>query len=362
LIESYQIEYAAEIQRLELSSIYGDITASKGNKVYYIDLTHFSKYDPFIETKKILYLLCVELIDNFNYRFQFITNIDEQLWFRTNHNVSNFHIVKISLPDVNLTLPEVDNDESIEISDDEEDNGKTKDELYYSLLENTNIIEGEHNIENKEIVNDGLENEINRLVCDNGDDSSDDDDNISFKSLKCLHITLGFSFVLDNTIVWIPADSKKILQYAGIAGHTVLVLKYLQLGGSTNDIYIYDFANTLEDSEHQPLDISMSFVSLPHPANGTISTPSCSFFSSDIFYKCSGFSDTGSIFRAILKRESFQGSISMSFDQFYISTLPYEIDSYDYETKQIFCMTSGGMRIPITLFGKVDIFFIFFTV
>lgn len=76
---------------------------------------------------------------------------------------------------------------------------------------------------------------------------------------------------------------------------------------------------------------------LPHPQFGTITGPSCSFYSSQIFYRCSDLSDPGSIYRAVINRDLFSGSIEIFFDQLSSVTIP-AVDKYRYETIKEICV------------------------
>ena len=76
---------------------------------------------------------------------------------------------------------------------------------------------------------------------------------------------------------------------------------------------------------------------LPHPQFGTIAGPSCSFHSSQIFYRCSDLSDPGSIYRAVINRDLFSGSIEIFFDQLSSVAIP-GVDKYRYETIKEVCV------------------------
>ena len=77
---------------------------------------------------------------------------------------------------------------------------------------------------------------------------------------------------------------------------------------------------------------------LPHPLYGTITGPYCSFYSSQIFYRCSDLSDPGSIYRAVINRDLFSGSIEIFFDQLSSVNIP-DIDKYQFETIKEVCLT-----------------------
>jgi len=65
-----------------------------GNKVYFFDLTAFSGHSA------ASIGCCMKLIDVFAYRFEYISNIEQEFWFRTNFRAPNFRVVRITLPEV----------------------------------------------------------------------------------------------------------------------------------------------------------------------------------------------------------------------------------------------------------------------
>lgn len=71
--------------------------------------------------------------------------------------------------------------------------------------------------------------------------------------------------------------------------------------------------------------------------HGTITGPNCSFYSAQILYRCSDFSDPGSIYRAVINRDMFSGSIEIIFDQLSSVMVP-GTDKYNYETIREVCM------------------------
>eukprot|EP01034_Spumella_vulgaris_P025888 gene25888-32395_t len=230
---------------------------SAGNKVYYFDLTKFD--GKLVKSLGTFF----KLVDTFSYRFQYISNIEEDFWFRTNYKAPNFRVVRISLPEyhVNYTAPT---------------------EAY------------------------------------------------DFKLL------MSWKAALD----WIPERVKDggFLETAGIAAHTVLVLKYLING--VHEVLLYDLTSTLQDESQIPV------ADLPHPPYGTISGPNCNFYSSEIFYHYSDLSDPGSIYRAIIKRDVCTGSIEISFDQLNSIVIP-GVDKYEFETRQEFIPISNPILAPL---------------
>lgn len=218
---------------------------TNGNKVYYYDL---SKFDG--KSMDLLKGKCVKLIDTFEYKFDYICNIEEDFWFRTNYKAKNFRVIRATIP--------------VRYADTTDD-----------------------------FISD---NEYRFMLLD----------------------------AWKNALEWIPEDEDgRILEFAGIAAHTVLVLKYLQ--GFAHNVLLYDLTQVLKEESRIPA------ADLPHPQFGTIDGPYCNFYSSEIFYQHTGFSDPGSIYKAIIKRDVFSGDIEISFDQMYSSSIP-SINKYDFNT------------------------------
>ena len=117
---------------------------------------------------------------------------------------------------------------------------------------------------------------------------------------------------------------------AGISAHTVLVLKYLKQESQSHEVLLYDITQILQDQSRIPV------ADLPRPEFGTITGPCCSFHSSQIFYRCSDLSDPGSIYRAVINRDLFSGSIEIFFDQLSSVAIP-GVDKYRYETIKEIC-------------------------
>jgi len=222
-----------------------------GNKVYCFDLTSFTGFS----ASTIGY--CIKLIDVFAYRFEYISNIEQDFWFRTNFRANNYRVVRITLPDVRS---------DVEVT-----------------------VESEYK----------------------------------------------FLMAWKTALEWIPEREGYFLESAGIAAHTVLVLKYLAQNTQSHEVLLYDITQTLLDQSRIPV------AELPHPPYGTISGPNCSFSSSQIFYRCSDLSDPGSIYRAVIKRDLFSGSIEIIFDQLGTTTLP-GLDKYQFETTSEKCTISSN--------------------
>lgn len=64
-------------------------STTSGNKVFFYDISSFDGL-----TAETLVGRCMKLIDTFSYRFEYISNIEEEFWFRTNYNAPNFRVVR----------------------------------------------------------------------------------------------------------------------------------------------------------------------------------------------------------------------------------------------------------------------------
>lgn len=267
VIEVFKREDAKFIQMIESSTKFGDICSIAGNAVRIIDLTNFNN--------TLKPGLCAHLVTSFDSRFQFISNIIEDFWFRTNYCAKNYRVVRLNLPSILTTV----------------------------------------------------------LTDDN----------------RYIPIIIPQAYISKNIREWIAEDRNGILQSASIAALTVLVLKYFK--NCSNEILIYDLSQSLDRMPNSPA------AALPQPTFGTITmyTPSCSFFSYNIFYKFSGFSHPCSIFRAQIIRNSGSGSIEISFDELYNVSVP-GIDPYYFETRQESLVSYDGTNIPIFMFGSRNLF------
>jgi protease II len=262
--------------------------SSIGNKVYYFDLTKF-------DAKNSITLgYCYKFIDTFAYRFDYISNIEDDFWFRTNFKAPNYRVVRITLPDFSIMVNNLNEDEQTEMS---------------SRVFNTS--------------KDYSDTTVTTLSIDS----------INF---KFLHAWKG---CLD----WIPQRlDGDYLESASIAAHTVLVLKYLK--NCSHEVLLYDLTQNLVQESQIPV------ADLPHPPFGTIIGPHCNFYSSEIFYQYSSFSDPSSVYRAVVQRDPFNGSIEISFHQVNSTEIP-GLDKYHYETIQEFCETKRNVYVPILRFG-----------
>jgi hypothetical protein len=81
----------------------------------------------------------------------------------------------------------------------------------------------------------------------------------------------------------------------------------------------------------------MQVAALPHPPHGSVSGPHCGFSSPYIFYKHESLSDPGSVYRAILIRDPFTGSIEISFDQHESVCIGGGVDKGKFETVRRQC-------------------------
>lgn len=241
-----------------------------GNKFYYFDLSKFDGRNVKLMGN------CIQLIDSFEFRFQYISNIEEDFWFRTNYNAPFFRVIRISVPEV-----------------------YTADQEFMAV----------------------------------------DAENLLIQSWQqCLD--------------WIPERKGTnenncfiYLESAGIAAHTVLVLKYLNQGA--HEVLLYDLTQSLLEESQIPV------AGLPHPPHGTIQGPTCSFYSSEIFYNYTDLSDPGSIYRAIILRDAATGSIEISFEQINSFFLP-GIDKYSFDTRKVTCEGLNTESIDFLVFGARD--------
>ena len=265
IIELFRQETAqrtCDLEDMEVS--YGEPTSVDSNKVFFIDLLHFVAQfkahqlrsaapgaAPTAEDRLSVAkgLLCCRLVDKFKHRFQYISNIEDDFWFRTNFGAANFRIVRITIPRISQS--------------------------------NTNLDIG-----------------------------------------IPMHVILDPS----NLREWVPeaADGSALVS-ASIAAHTVLVLTYFK--DNSHDILLYDLAQ-LSASESEGSGAAgdngsgigsgagqvRPVATLPHPPCGSISAVTCGFSSPHIFYKYSSFDDPGSTWHALVSRDSYSGSIEISFD------------------------------------------------
>jgi prolyl oligopeptidase len=233
-----------------------------GNKVYYYDLCKFDGL-----TAESLGS-CVKLIDSFEYLFSFVSNVEDDCWFRSNYMAPNFRVVRITLPtDLN-----------------------------------------------------SHEGDVTTEACRN----------------KLLN---AWKFCLD----WIPQRTDgDYLVSAGIAAHTVLVLKYLKDAG--HEVLLYDLTQYLVEESQ------IAVASLPHPSYGTIIGPSCNFYSAEIFYQFSSYADPSSVYRALIERDPFSGAISISFHEVNSTSIP-NTDKYLYDSQQVYVETMRNVSVPLLMFG-----------
>lgn len=256
---------------------------SIGNKVFYYDLAKF-------DGEHVGSLgQCVRLIDTFVHRFDYISNIEDEFWFRTNYKAPNFRVVRLTLPDLSQEDRELD------------------------------ALDSQQNPQ----VNGGyFSGRMNR------------------EAYRCLQ---AWKSCLD----WIPQRHDGVFLESGyIAAHTVLVLKYAK--NASHEVLLYDLTQDLVAESQIPV------ADLPHPSHGTISGPNCNFYSSEIFYQYSDFSDPSSIYRALIDRDPYTGAIEISFSQVNSTEIP-GIDKYKFEIVQAFVETNKDIVVPIIKFGLRNI-------
>lgn len=236
-------------------------TSPVGNKVFYYDLCKFDGL--YAESLGA----CVKLIDTFMYRFDYISSVEEDFWFRSNYQATNFRVVRVTLPELN---------------------------------------------------------------------SHEDDPEAEQCRLRLLN-------AWKNCLDWIPQRTDgDYLASAGIAAHTILVLKYLK--DSSHEVLLYDLTQNLEKESQ------IAVASLPHPPYGTIIGPNCNFYSSEIFYQFTSYADPSSVYRALIERDPFTGAISISFHEVNSTSVP-KYDKYMYDTEQVYVETMRNVSVPLLLFG-----------
>ena len=232
------------------------VRSSHSNKLYYFDLSSFHG-----ESSRALGQ-CVKLIDVFDSRWEYVANIEEDLWIRTNYLAPNFRIMRISLPDLEI-----------------------------------------------------------------------------FESVSKRYLAGVLHSIWMYALEWIPESVDcSLLETAGIAAHTVLVLKYRRDASYT--VLLYDLTQTLEVSSQRHI------AELPNIRHCDIAGPCCHFQSPNIFYHSSGFSEPGCIFRTMIIRNVYSGAIELQFEPAFTTTFPAGIQLYSYETRQDFCKTKGR---PLTI-------------
>lgn len=240
--------------------------SAPGNKLYYYDL---SKFDG-MAAESIG--SCVKLIDTFSFRFDYISNIEEDFWFRTNYRAPNFRVVRITLPSLDVFDGDVE-----------------ADQLTFQLLNAWR---------------------------------------------QCLD--------------WIPqrADGD-YLESAGIAAHTVMVLKYLK--NASHEVLLFDLTQNLAQESRVPM------ADLPHPPYGSISGPHCNFFSTEIFYAYMDFAEAASIFRVLIDRDPYSGSIEISFNEVHTTILPGIVPKHLFTTVQELCQTKRNVYVPLLISGLREV-------
>lgn len=215
-----------------------------GNKVYCLDISQFDGVDP--ESMG----LCRTLVDSFLYRYEYVTNINEQFWFRTNYRAPTHRIIRFTL---------LNNHQNI------------------LAAKQSSIMSGseEQNPDNIKLVN------VPSIV--------------------------PFNNSLQEVVEWIPPDLDGAnLIKARICHQNILILKYSRYGCHTMSIHILTSRSVDDASWTEPV------TELPHPAFGTIIGPTCSFHSSEVFYMYSGFSDPGTLFHAVVLRPDRTHGIELS--------------------------------------------------
>eukprot|EP01038_Epipyxis_sp_PR26KG_P014051 gene14051-18844_t len=263
----------------------------KGNKLYYIDLSKFDGLN------KSSLGNCIKIIDTLSFRFDYISNIEDDFWFRTNFKAPNFRVVRMTFPS---------------------DIEQTQDNEYVLLSTWKNALDW---IPERFIPTNNTNTNTNININHNHNkslnNSTDNNNNINDDKKVDSDFFSSNNRVKNGTAI--------CLVEAFIAAHTVLVLKYYNPVLYTCDVLLFDLTQSLEETSQTPV------ADLPHPPYGTIYNINCDFYSSEIFYQYSDLSDPCSIYRAVVDRDIYSGAIEISFDQVYSTNIP-NINKYEYET------------------------------
>lgn len=142
-------------------------------------------------------------------------------------------------------------------------------------------------------------------------------------------------------------DDGAVLMAASVALKNILVAQYLKNG--SHEVLLFDLAKSTFMGP-----INHAIASLPIPPQGSMDTLYCHYFSKYIFYQYQGLADPGSVFRAILKRNSTDNTVELELDQLCRTTLPH-IDLGEFETRQEWCSNiNDGTKVPMFVFGRKE--------
>jgi protease II len=220
--------------------------AALANKLYYFDLLTFRGEDERSLGQ------CVRLVDVFESRWEYLANIEDEVWLRTNYKAPRFRIMRISLPDLEI-----------------------------------------------------------------------------FESVSRRYLAGVLQSIWMYSLEWIPESADgSLLESALIAAHTVLVLKYLC--DASYSVLLFDLTQTLDEASQRHI------AELPLVRHCFVQGPWCNFQSPNIFYSCSGFAEPSSIFRTVVIRNAFSGSIELQFEPSFIPCVPC-LSPSSFETSQDFC-------------------------
>lgn len=307
LIEEYN-RFASNTVPLVQQSLTDEIGSScPGNKVYYRKLSIF-------DGKRIESLGPLQvLIDSYDYRFEYIVNMQEKFWFRTNYLAPGFRIVQISAYGNDSNWPYDSHSSSITNASDRRS------------MRDINTAPNKARMSKMKSMMD-IDNNVNPS---------------SGNRRKAW--TSGVEYISEHR-------DGGILIRTYIASKTVMILQYLIR--SCHEIILYDLAQASATA----LPLSHPIAALPHPQYGVVTAINCNYHSSTIFYEFNSLSDPCSVYRAMIRRGQSTGFVELSFDQLcrvHISGI--DLNKFEVLQDQLNDVTDT-CQIPIYLFGHQDCF------
>jgi prolyl oligopeptidase len=291
LIEDYNLAISNSIPICQQSLSDEMGSPCPGNRIYYRKLSVF-------DGKRLDTLGAVStLIDSFDYRFDYIVNILDKFWFRTNYLAPGFRVVQVYVP---------------------------------SLL--------------AESISSPASNSSYQAVgkkrSSNAKDSANSNENTTHVAKKKAW-TSGVEYIPEHR-------EGGILIRSFIASKTVILLQYLIRG--SHEVMIFDLSQATVGN----IPLTHPVASLPHPQCGAVTSINCSYHTNTIFYEFSNLADPCSVYRAIIRRSPTTGFVELSFDQLCRANIPgIDLFRFDLIQEQIIDI-SETCQIPIILFGHQD--------
>eukprot|EP01033_Poteriospumella_lacustris_P014372 gene14372-biopygen6522 len=164
---------------------------------------------------------------------------------------------------------------------------------------------------------------------------------------EVVHKTFQLLNAWKQCLDWIPQRvDGDYLESATIAAHTVMVLKYLR--NASHEVLLYDLTQNLLQESQIPV------ADLPHPPYGTITGPNCNFYSTEIFYQYSDFAEASSIYRVLIDRHPYTGTIEISFHEVHSTIIP-TVNKYAFTTIQETCETKRNVYVPLLISGLREV-------